>query len=43
MVDIGPTGGPLGGGHWNDADMLQVLAVAESDKHLNVPKVPICI
>eukprot|EP01052_Picozoa_sp_SAG31_P050996 SAG31_NODE_11903_length_987_cov_1.478604_2_plen_100_part_00 len=20
----GPTGGPLGGGHWNDADMLQV-------------------
>jgi len=33
----GPTGGPLGGGHWNDADMLQVgdigLSITEQRSH----------
>ena len=33
----GPTGGPLNGGHWNDADMLQVgdigLSVTEQRSH----------
>ena len=33
----GPSGGPLGGGHWNDADMLQVgdigLSITEQRSH----------
>ena len=33
----GPTGGPLNGGHWNDADMLQVgdigLSITEQTSH----------
>lgn len=33
----GPTGGPLGGGHWNDADILQVgnigLSITEQYSH----------
>lgn len=36
-MHAGPTGGPLGGGHWNDADMLQVgnigLSVTEQRSH----------
>jgi hypothetical protein len=36
----GPTGGPLGGGHWNDADMLQVgdigLSIVEQWSHFSL-------
>eukprot|EP00039_Didymoeca_costata_P005551 m.82420 g.82420 ORF g.82420 m.82420 type:complete len:933 (+) comp12870_c0_seq3:75-2873(+) len=36
----GPTGGPLGGGHWNDADMLQVgnigLSLIEQRTHFSL-------
>jgi len=36
----GPTGGPLGGGHWNDADMLQVgdigLSITEQRSHFSL-------
>ena len=36
----GPSGGPLGGGHWNDADMLQVgdigMTVTEQRTHYSL-------